>query len=182
MRLFLVNVLLAVLWIFLWGELSIYTLLVGFVGGYLVLWLFTRVHGGLLRDAYGQRIVDLVRFSVYFLVLLVRSNLQIAWEILTPGFGMRPRFVRYDVTGLSETQLVALSNAITLTPGTLVIDARDTADGRKMLYVHSMYAEDRDAAVRDLDALRWRMERDLFKARMHPTDPEPVGEPEEARR
>lgn len=178
MRLFLVNVLLAVLWIFLWGELSFYTLLVGFAGGYLVLWLFTRTHGGMLRDAYGQRIVDLLRFSGHFLVLLVQSNLQIAREILTPGLAMQPRFVRYEVTGLNPVQITALSNAITLTPGTLVIDVRDTPDGRTMLYVHCMFAKDRQAAVDDLDALRQRMEQDLFKTLPRSTP----GQPEEAQR
>ena len=166
MTLFFVNVLLALLWVFLWGDLSLYTLLVGLVGGYLVLWIFTRVQGRrTLRDAYGQRMLNLLKFAVYFLKLLVVSNLQIAKEIVTPGQGMTPRFVRYEVTGMNDAQTTAFANAITLTPGTLVVDAREREDGRRFLYVHAMYAEDREAAVRGLDELRRHMERDVFVTR-----------------
>ena len=164
MTLLLINLLLAVLWVFLWGELSIYTLGVGLVGGYLVLWAFTRVRGAnLLGDAYGRRLTDLFRFAAYFTGLLIKSNLHIAKEIVTPGFSMKPRFVRYDVTTLNDSQVAALSNAITLTPGTLVIDVRESVAGRTYLYVHCMYAGDRDEAVAELHALRMRMERDVFK-------------------
>ncbi len=174
MTLFFVNVLLAVLWVFLWGDLSLYTLLVGLVGGYVVLWLFTRVNGRrTLRDAYGQRLINLVRFTGYFLKLLVVSNLQIAREIVTPGQQMTPRFVRYEVTGMSDAQATAFANAITLTPGTLVVDAREREDGRRFLYVHAMYAEDREAAVLSLGELRRRLEHDVFVTRPR-TPPEDV--------
>ena len=163
MTLFLVNVLLAALWVILWGDLSLYTIAVGFVFGYAVLWLFARtVNRGLLREAYGRRVIDLARFGGHFAWLLVKSNWQIAREVVTPGSGISPRIVRYEVTGLNDAQTTALSNAITLTPGTLVVDCRDSPDGRRHLYVHAIYAADRERAVADLDRLRRRMEREVF--------------------
>ena len=143
MTLLLINVLIAVIWVFLWGELNVWTLLIGLFGGYAILWLFTRVQGdgGVLRRAYGQRVIDLCRFAGHFARLLVVSNLQIAREILTPGNGLSPRIVRYDVTGMTPAEVATLSNAITLTPGTLVTDVRDRRGGP-------------DAAVRSLHVRR----------------------------
>ena len=161
MTLFILNILLALMWVLLWGLLDVYSIVVGLVGGYFVLWAFTRtVRPGLLADAYGNRVVDLARFAAHFVVLLLKSNLQLAREIVTPGYGMTPRLLRYDVAGLSDAQIVALSNAITLTPGTLVVDI---SPDKSHLYVHCMYAADERAARADLDALRRRMEREVFR-------------------
>lgn len=166
MTLLLLNLLLALLWVLLWGELTLYTLLVGLVGGYFVLWVFSRViHPDLMRQAYGGYVSDLLHFGGYFLWLLVKSNLVLAREILTPGHGMSPRILRYNVAHLSDPQIVALSNAITLTPGTLVVDISREKD---FLYIHSMYARDPVRARRDLDELRERMEREVFHLRSSP--------------
>ena len=160
MTLLLLNLLLALIWILLWGEFSLYSLLVGVLGGYLVLWGFSRViHPDLLRRAYGGRVLNLVRFGRYFLGELIKSNVILAWEILTPGWGILPRILRYDVAHLSDAQITALSSAITLTPGTLVVDISRDKD---FLYIHFMYARDPDQARRDIDAMRLRMEREVF--------------------
>ena len=166
MTLFLVNVLLAALWVILWGDLSLYTIAVGFAFGYAVLWLFARTVSrggeGAMREAYGRRVIGLVRFAGHFAWLLVKSNWQIAREVVTPGMGISPRILRYEVTGLNDAETTALSNAITLTPGTLVVDVRDSEGGRRHLYVHAIYAADRARAEADLDRLRRRMEREVF--------------------
>ncbi len=163
MSLFVVNLLLAVLWVFLWGDLSIYTLALGFAFGYATLLLFARIRGrDTLWNAYGRRLFAVAGFAVHFFKLLVKSNLEIAREILTPGMSIQPSILRYDVTGLGETAIVAFSSAVTLTPGTLVVDVNTTSDGRTLLYIHALFARDRAAVVADLDALRVRMERDVL--------------------
>ena len=102
----------------------------------------------------------LVRFGGYFLYVLTKANFQIAWEVITPGLSQTPRILRYPVAHLSDTQLTILANCITLTPGTLVVDASNDND---WLYVHSMYAADRAAAVTELAKLDRRLTRDVFK-------------------
>ena len=166
MSLFLINLLLAFLWIFLWGDLSLYTLLIGFALGYLTLLLFARIRGrDTLWNAYGSRLWAIIGFSAYFFGLLVKSNWQIAKEILTPGLSIKPRILRYEVTGLGEVEVVALANAITLTPGTLVVDIRTHDDGQAFLYIHGLFAEDREATIAELDDLRDRMKQDVFPKR-----------------
>jgi len=156
MRLFLFNVLLAVLWMFMWGIFDIYGLTAGFVLGYLLLGVVSRAMPG---ESYGRKGWNLLSFSAYFLRILIKANLQVAKEIITPGYQMSPRFIRYPVDGLSDFQLTSLANAITLTPGTLSADVSE--DGR-FLYVHCMYAQDREDAVKELDELRDRMVKELF--------------------
>ena len=156
MTLFLLNILLALLWALLWGSFDGWTLLVGFGIGYGLLAL-SPWHRG--RHHYGRKLLGLVRFFLYFVRILVVANLQVAREVLTPGFQMNPRIIAYPVDDLTDVQITTLASAITLTPGTLSVDVSD--DGR-VLYVHAMYARDRAAAFREIDQLRNRLMREVF--------------------
>ncbi|MDX1683104.1 MAG: Na+/H+ antiporter subunit E, partial [Phycisphaeraceae bacterium] len=111
------------------------------------------------RHHYGRKLLGLVRFFFYFVRILVVANLQVAREVLTPGFQMNPRIIAYPVDDLTDVQITTLASAITLTPGTLSVDVSD--DGR-VLYVHAMYARDRAAAFREIDQLRNRLMREVF--------------------
>ncbi len=147
---------LAIVWCFLWGSFTAWNLLGGLLVGLVVISVFTRATD---RKGYAKRLLNLVRFGLWFFVVLVRSNLQIAREILTPGWSQSPQILRYDVEGLTEVETTVLASSITLTPGTLALDVSD--DGR-FLYLHCMYAEDQRAQLRELDALRSRLENWVF--------------------
>src|SRR5690606_30103991 len=114
-----------------------YSFAAGFALGYVVLGLVSRATGS--RRNYASAGWDLFRFSLYFIKILVISNLQVAREVLTPGLKITPSFLRYRVEDLTDIQLTTLANSITLTPGTLSVDVSD--DGR-WLYIHAMYAQD----------------------------------------
>jgi multicomponent Na+:H+ antiporter subunit E len=154
--LFLLNILLAMLWMLMCDAFDMWTLASGFVLGYLLLGLISR---GTPYEGYGRKGRQLFSFAVYFVRILIVANLQVAWEILTPGYQMQPRMIRYSVEGLSDLQITALASSITLTPGTL---SADISDDKRWLYIHCMYAQDRDKAVRDLDELRDRLMKEVF--------------------
>ena len=156
MTLFLLNITLAVLWCFTWGSFDFYTLVTGFALSYVLLGIYSRVTA---VEGYGRKAQDLVRFGGYFVRTLFVANLQIAYEILTPGLGVAPRIVRFDVTGLTPVQRTVLANSINLTPGTLVVDM---SPDRRTFYVHCMYAQDRDKAVAQLTELKQRLESEVF--------------------
>lgn len=156
MSLFLLNIFLAVLWMFMWGVFDIYSLMVGFLLGYLLLGIISRSIRG---QAYGSKGWHLLSFTVYFLRILINANLQVAKAILAPTFEMTPRIIRYSVEGMTPLQITSLANAITLTPGTL---SMDVSDDQKYLYIHCMNAQDREAAVRELDELRDRLMKEVF--------------------
>ena len=93
------------------------------------------------------------------MTILVKANLEVAWEIITPGFGMEPRILRYSVAGLSDVEVTTLANAITLTPGTL---SADLSEDGETLFIHAMYARDRDQALAAVDQLRHWLLREVF--------------------
>ncbi|MFI4861511.1 MAG: Na+/H+ antiporter subunit E [Phycisphaerales bacterium JB063] len=163
----LLNFALTLLWMLLWQSASLLNGLLGFIVGALVITLTLRVlsdpasqteqaapatHTRPLRGVgYLLRLFNILHFSVYFIYILIRANLDVAWEIITPGYRMKPRMIRYPVAGLTPIQITTLANAITLTPGTL---SADVDDAGTCLYIHAMYAEHRQDAVDQLDELR----------------------------
>ena len=78
---------------------------------------------------------------------LVKANLRVAWEVLTPKHHMRPAIIAIPLDAESDLQITILANFITLTPGTLSLDV---SPDRKTLYVHAMYVDDVDAFRREI--------------------------------
>lgn len=157
---FLFNIALTLLWMMLNRDTSFLNGVLGFVLGAIVVELGMRASG---KPPYLSRLWGLVRFATYFIYILIKANLDVAWEIITPGYSMNPRMIRYDVTGLNPTQLTTLASAITLTPGTLSADVNETGD---TLYIHAMYAEDKKDATKDLDELRDKLLKLVFQTDM----------------
>lgn len=153
---FLLNLFLAVVYVGLAGEVTFLSALAGFLIGLFIITLLGHATG---RGGYVRRVWGIARFGAYFVFILTKANLQVAREILTPGFSMTPRILRYPVDGLTDVETTTLANAITLTPGTLSADITD--DGNT-LYIHCMYAQDRDEAIAELDELRCWLLREVF--------------------
>lgn len=154
---FLFNIALTLLWMMLNRDTSLLNGILGFVLGAVVVEMGLRASG---EGRYVSRLWSMVRFGCYFIYILVKANLDVAWEIITPGYSMKPRMIRYDVKGLTPVQVTFLANAITLTPGTLSADINDAGD---MLYIHAMYAEKKTDATKDLDELRDKLLKLVFQ-------------------
>ena len=77
----------------------------------------------------------LVRFVVYlfgpFLVALVQANLDVATRVITGK--INPGIIKIPTGLKSDGALTLLANSITLTPGTLSVDANEET---RELYVH----------------------------------------------
>lgn len=153
---FLINLVLAALYMALTGDTSFLSFVVGFVIGFLIVWFAGKTSG---HDTYPGRMLGLLWFAGYFVKILIKANFDVAWEIITPGMHMTPRMIKYPVHGMNAVQVTWLANAITLTPGTLTTDIDDAGEH---LYIHCMYAQDRDKAVADLDELRDKLLRGVF--------------------
>jgi multicomponent Na+:H+ antiporter subunit E len=81
------------------------------------------------------------RFFVMVLVFLrelVVSSLQVAKITVQPSLDIRSGIIKYPLDVTTDREITALSNLITLTPGTMTLDvSRD----RSHLYVHTMNVE-----------------------------------------
>jgi multicomponent Na+:H+ antiporter subunit E len=151
MKMFLLNVLLAVVWMFMWGAFDPWTFVAGLLLAYVMLSLLSRTIPG---ETYGGRLGRLIRFVVYFIRILVKANWDVAKVVLKPGFHEKSSIIRYPVGDLTDVQLTVLANAITLTPGTL---SMDVSEDRQWLYVHCMIGHDREALMNDIGDLRRRI-------------------------
>lgn len=144
MRLFLSNLLLAFVWVFLWEDLSTSQFLTGFVLGYIVLYLFR----GLLPDeGYFRRTVGFIRFVLLFIYKNIESNIIVAWEVLTPTHHMTPGFLKIDPEASTPLEITWLAATISLIPGTLTVD---TAEDDDCLYIHAMHIEDPEEIRREI--------------------------------
>ena len=141
----MLNIFLALAWAAVTGQMTMTNLLAGFAIGYGVLWIASRATGG---SAYFSKVGNVAYFAVYFLWELVVATLRVAVDIVTPKHLMKPAILAISVDGRSAREITMLANAITLTPGSLSLDV--SPDG-KTLFVHVMYADDVEAARRQIE-------------------------------
>ncbi|MEQ9617405.1 MAG: Na+/H+ antiporter subunit E [Phycisphaerales bacterium] len=156
MRQFLFNLVLALTWCLLTGGFGSWNFIAGLLVGSVVVSAYTNATG---QGGYYRRMWRVFSFACYFFTILVKSNLQIAWEVATPGWGCTPRVIRYPVGELTDVQRVTLANCITLTPGTLVMDI---SPDKQFLYIHCMYGKHRDTVIKDIDDLASRLQKGVF--------------------
>lgn len=142
MSLFLLNILLALAWLALTGTFSPANLALGFVAGYLLLWLCQPMLG---TSRYFAKLRSAIRFILFFLWELLKANFVVAFDILTPRHRMKPGVIAVPLDASTDAEITLLANLITLTPGTLSLDV---STDRKVLYVHAMYIEDAETLRR----------------------------------
>jgi multicomponent Na+:H+ antiporter subunit E len=139
MRLFALNMVLALVWAMATGVITMGTLALGFVVGMGVLHFVGPVLGD---ERYALRFVLAASLLLFFLRELVLSSVRVAIDVIKPRLTMRPAVVSVPLELHSDAQITLLANLISLTPGTLSVDV---AEDRSCLYVHAMYGEDADA-------------------------------------
>lgn len=132
--------LLALLWVLLWGTFSWGNLLNGVLLGAVVTTVFplpdARVGG---RLHVGALLVFVGRFAVDVVI----ASWQVAWIAVRPGRPPVSSVVSVDVRSSSELILTVLTEALSLVPGSLVIEV-DTRSST--IVAHVLDAGD-DAAV-----------------------------------
>lgn len=128
----ILNLILTFVWVALTGSFAFANFFFGFALSFFILRF--SVKG---RDRkYFSFVPKLIAFVFYFLYELVKANLQVAADVITPPFYMTPGIVRVPLSAKTDAEISLLANLISLTPGTLSLDV---SDDKKVLYVHAMY-------------------------------------------
>ena len=144
MNILATNLILAIIWTGLMGELTLLNLTSGFVLGYLALWLIQPLTGA---SGYFFRVFAWLRLIVMFHYELILSSLTVAWDVLTPRHRARPAIIDVPLDVKTDAGILLVTNLITLTPGTLSLDV---SEDRKTLKVHAMFADDPEALCHEL--------------------------------
>lgn len=84
---------------------------------------------------------------MFYFTEVVKSNLQIAWDVITPSDLTRQGFLRLDLPeGMSDFRILLVSNLITMTPGTLIVGL---SEDRRSLLCHVLYLDEDIEATRN---------------------------------
>ena len=107
-----------------------------------------------------NRVTAILSFSIFYFVEVVKSNLRVAHDVLTPKYLMKPGVISLDVEDLTDHQLLFMANLITMTPGTLGLDF---SDDHNKLYIHAMYIdEDVETLEEELENTYGKRVRSVF--------------------
>jgi len=132
---FLLNILLAIAWMLLTGELTAENFIEGLIISYIILWVSKAALGG---TKYFKKIPKAIGFFFYFVKELIVANLKVAYDIITPKDYMKPGIVAVPLDAETDMEITLLANLITLTPGTLSLDV---SKDKKVLYIHTLYLD-----------------------------------------
>mgnify|MGYP006281549663 FL=1 len=116
------GLMLSVTWIFITGSATFPTFLQGLFFGMPASFAFRRFYPGDIRLSKLEKLPYLIEFFAIFLEALILSNLEVAYRLLRPSKSIDPEIIDYQSELNSPTSVAVLADAITLTPGTLVVD------------------------------------------------------------
>jgi multicomponent Na+:H+ antiporter subunit E len=134
------------IWVALWQDISVANIASGAVVSVIIV-RFVRLERA--RHPWPFRPLPALRFALYFCWKLIEASAVVAWEVVTPRNKINEGIVAVPIRGWSDGFITLVANAISLTPGTLTIEARrDPA----VLYVHVLH-------LRDVEALRTDVRR-----------------------
>jgi multicomponent Na+:H+ antiporter subunit E len=161
---------LVLVWVLLWGTFTWANVLGGLVVALVVLLVFP------LPPAPGRgwlRPVAMLRTTGRFVVDLVVSSVQVAWQSLVavaPRPPIRSSVVAVRLASSSEFVMAMITEMLSLVPGSVVIEARPE---ERTIYAHVLGADDA-AAVEAFRAQVHRLEADLVAALGRPPAPAPA--------
>lgn len=144
---------LAVIWILLSSNFTLPALLVGMVLSLLILGLTEKVNPHPISPSHGKELIAII---LYFLVSVMRANIMLAWDILWRRKNFSHAFFKVDCSSLTAWQTVLIGNMISLTPGSLTLDADNHG---RILYVHTLYGDKAEAIQNQIQRLVQRMSR-----------------------
>lgn len=135
---------LVVLWLALWGQLTVLALATGVLVALVVAWLFY------LPPAEAPGRFNPYRFAILVTVFasdLVRSAFHVAWLAIRPQGVAVSSIIQVDLRTRSDLVLTLTAEAITLIPGSFVVE---TDRENTILYLHVLDAK----TTNDIEGMR----------------------------
>ncbi len=127
---------LAVVWIALWGDVSIANLLGGILVGVVVCLVFPLPP---LRMQLRIRPVWLAWLVVRFLADVIAASVDVAWKTLQFHRSPRNAVIEVDLLTQSDFVLTIVAEMVSLVPGSLVVEARRSTH---TLFLHVLDVRD----------------------------------------
>ncbi|WP_067727343.1 Na+/H+ antiporter subunit E [Oceanobacillus damuensis] len=137
----LLNVFIAVIWMFLQNNYTALSFFIGYVVGIFVLFVIRRF---LLFDFYFIRVWAVMKLILLFFKELIKANIDVVRIVLSPNLNNKPAIVAVTTELDTDLEVSILAALISLTPGTV---SMDFSDDSRTIYVHSIDVPNKDEMV-----------------------------------
>ncbi|TMN21029.1 Na+/H+ antiporter subunit E [Lentibacillus cibarius] len=139
-----INLIIAVMWMFLSESYTTSSFIAGYMLGILLLLLLNRF----IPDRfYLKRVWKIMKLFLLFIRELISSNIDIVKLVYKRNPEFEPGIFAMQTDLKSDWQITLLANLISLTPGTLSIAV---SDDNTYLYIHAMDIDDINDSIRDI--------------------------------
>ena len=142
----LLNILIAVLWMFLQSSFTPASFVFGYLLGILILYLMRKF----LVVSFDLRKVRpwaAVKLFFLFVVELTKANIDMVKVVLKPRMDHQPGIVAVRTKLDTEIEITLLAALISLTPGTV---SMDFSPDNKTIYIHAIDVPDKDEMIEDI--------------------------------
>lgn len=110
------------IWLAFTGSLAIPELVVGLLVAAAVSIVLARYSNFRIGPDFPVRFFRFLLFIPFFIVEMVKANIDVARRVIDPALPIRPALVKVPTKLKGEISKLCLANSITLTPGTLAVD------------------------------------------------------------
>ncbi len=86
-----------------------------------------------------RRFATVIPFLAFFTWQCIKANIDVAWRVIQYRIPIQPAILKIPLLVETDLARAVLSCALTMTPGTIVIDIKDD-----FMYVHWIYADKKD--------------------------------------
>ena len=150
----LLNVCLGFMWMFLTTTYDLVAFIKGYFFGLLILFVFRNFFSSRF---YLYRVYAVVKLLFIFIRELLLANIAVVKIVLTPKLHNTPGIFAYPTRLEKDWEITTLSNLITLTPGTLVVDI---SEDKKILFVHAV---DMNDVQDEIEAIQTSFEKAIME-------------------
>jgi multicomponent Na+:H+ antiporter subunit E len=140
----ILNILIAIIWMFLLETFTFSYFFLGFIIGFVLLFLFRRFIPGTF---YYGKVRAIVKLIYIFFRELILSNLEVVKVVYRPIVDIQPGIIAVPTDLRTNWEITLLANLITLTPGTLSISV---SNDNQTIYIHAMDIRDKDETIRSI--------------------------------
>ena len=152
---FLWNILLALVWCLLRGDVDLPTLSVGFVVGFLVLRI---IEGRRTENRYFGKPRKFLAFCLFFLREMHVAQFRVAYDVVSVRHRSNPGIVAMRLDARTDAEIAFLACILSLTPGTMALEV---SRNRRLLYLHVMFIPE-EGPGKMIEYLKSRLELPLL--------------------
>ena len=151
---FLINIGIAVLWMFFSNGYNTEYFAVGFFWGMIVLFIFKKFIKTKLYYVYVYKWLKLI---IMFLFELLKADYNVLKLMFKKDLDINPVIFEYPLDVTKSWQITLLANMITLTPGTLTVNV--SCDNKK-LFIHCLDTND---VLGEIDGIKQSFEKAILE-------------------